>query len=78
MSAMSNTFPDIPDFLRIPQVERRAAWVGRKLTRQGARFGKLDAAEERERKRLQREYDREQERKKKERFAAFLESKRHG
>ena len=24
---------DIPDFLRIPQADRRAAWVGRKLTR---------------------------------------------
>lgn len=26
-------FPDIPDFLRIPQDRRRAAWAGRKLTR---------------------------------------------
>lgn len=76
MSAMSNTFPDLPNFLRIPQDERRAAWKGRKLTRQGARFGKIDAAEERERKRLQREYDRQQEAKRKARLAEFLESRR--
>lgn len=25
--------PDLPDFLRIPQEERRASWVGRKLTK---------------------------------------------
>ena len=24
---------DLPDFLRIPQAERRAAWAGRKLTK---------------------------------------------
>ncbi len=28
----------IPDFLRITQAERNAAWKGRKLTRQGSAF----------------------------------------
>lgn len=37
---------DIPDFLRIPQDERRAAWKGRKLTRQGTRFRPAPRAEE--------------------------------
>ena len=29
---------DLPDFLRIPQGERRAAWAGRKPTKQGSMF----------------------------------------
>jgi hypothetical protein len=50
----------IPDFCRISPEERAAAWRGRKLTRQGTCFGKLDAAEQRARTKLQREYDRQQ------------------
>jgi len=62
--------------IRIPQSERRAAWVGRKLTVQGKSFRSLDAAEERERKKLQREYDRQQAEKRRQRLAEFLESRR--
>ena len=29
---------NIPEFLRIPQDERRAAWKGHKLTKQGSMF----------------------------------------
>ena len=31
-------YEDLPDFLRIPADVRRAAWKGRKLTKQGAMF----------------------------------------
>jgi hypothetical protein len=68
-----STYPDLPDFLRcIPgETLTDRGWAGRKLTRQGARFVKLDAAEERDRKKLQREHDRMQEEKKRARLAAL-------
>jgi len=62
--------------IRLPQSERAAAWKGRKLTTQGRGFRNLDAAEQRERTKLQREYDRQQAEKRKTRLAAFLESRR--
>jgi len=70
------TFPPLPAFCIIPQPERAAAWKGRKLTRQGSRFGGLDAAEDRERRKLQTAYDRQQAEKRKQRLAEFLESRR--
>lgn len=30
--AMTDDYPELPSFLRIPQAERDAAWVGRRLT----------------------------------------------
>jgi len=65
--------PDLPDFLRISAEDRAAAWKGRKLTKQGAGFRRLDVAEERERNRLQREYDRFREEQKRARLAALRE-----
>lgn len=62
--------------VRLPQSERAAAWVGRKLTTQGMRFRSVDAAEERARKKLQRDYDRQQAAKKAARLAEFLESRK--
>jgi hypothetical protein len=66
----------IPDFLIIPQEERRAAWKGRRLTVQGSGFRRVDKAEEAERKRLQKLYDEQQKEKRAARLAAFLESRR--
>ena len=76
MAFDSNAMLD-PDnnLVRLPQPERAAAWRGRKLTVQGRGFRSLDAAEERERKKLQREYDRQQAEKRRQRLAAFLESR---
>lgn len=48
---------DIPDFLRIPQDERRAAWKGRRLTRQGAGFRPETRPEEPATRALRREIE---------------------
>lgn len=56
--------------------ERAADWKGVKLSRQGSRFGKLDAAEQRQRNKLRREYERAKEMERKARFEKFLESRR--
>lgn len=45
--------------VRLPQSERAEAWKGRKLTRAGAGFAKLDRAEQRERNKLERERQRQ-------------------
>lgn len=73
---MTITLNPINLLITIPQDERAAAWKGRRFTRQGAGFRTIDAAEERQRNKLRREYEREQEKKRKERFEAFLESRR--
>lgn len=57
----------------LPQEERAACWKGRRLTKQGSSFNKLDAAEQRQRNRLQREYDRFREEQKRARLAALRE-----
>lgn len=48
---------DFPDFLRIPQDERRAAWKGRKLTKQGVMFRPEAKAEEAATRKLRRELE---------------------
>jgi hypothetical protein len=68
------TYPDFPDFLRIPQAERAAAWKGRKLTTQGSGFKhvvtKVDEAATRQ---LRKEIAAQDEAKKAARFAALRE-----
>jgi hypothetical protein len=65
---------DFPDFLRIPQAERRAAWKGRKLTRQGAMFReKPTKVEEAATRQLRRELEAAEAAKKAERFARLKE-----
>ena len=68
--------PDLPAFLIIPQSERAAAWKGRKLTKQGVGFRTLDAAEQRHRSKLQREYDRVQAQKRADRLKQLRENYR--
>lgn len=68
--------PGIPDFLRISADDRKAAWKGHRFTTQGAGFRHIDAAEERMRSKLQREYDLQQAAKRRARLNAFLESRR--
>jgi len=71
-----STFPDIPDFLRITEPGPSPLWKGRKLTRQGSGFRTIDAAEERSRNRLLREYEREKARKQRERLDALKDRDR--
>jgi bifunctional pyridoxal-dependent enzyme with beta-cystathionase and maltose regulon repressor activities len=59
--------------VRIPQEERVAAWKGHKFTKQGAGFRTIDAAEQRHRNKLQREYDRVQAQKRADRLKALRE-----
>ena len=59
---------DIPDYLRIPQDIRRAAWKGRKLTTQGTAFRVPVKKEEAATRRLRRELEEEAARKKAARF----------
>lgn len=64
----------IPDFLRIPQAERRAAWVGRKLTKQGSMFKvRQTKVEEAATRRLRREVEAAEAAKKAARFARLKE-----
>jgi hypothetical protein len=68
------TYPDFPDFLRIPQAERYAAWRGRKLTTQGSGFkAAVSKAEEAATRQLRKELDAREEAKKTARFAALRE-----
>lgn len=65
---------DVPAFLRIPQDVRRAAWKGRKLTKQGSAFKPAPTRQEEAATRaLRRQIEQEQEQKKAERFAALKE-----
>lgn len=66
--------PDLPDFLRVPQDERRAAWRGRKLTKQGAMFRALPTKqEEAATRQLRRELEAAEIAKREERFARLKE-----
>jgi len=65
---------DFPDFLRIPQDERRAAWRGRKLTRQGSAFrDKPTKVEEAATRQLRKELEAAEAAKKEARFARLKE-----
>jgi hypothetical protein len=67
-------YPAFPDFLRIPQAERAAAWKGRKLTRQGSGFRAAPTKiEEATTRQLRKELERAEEAKKAARFAALRE-----
>jgi len=67
-------YPDVPDYLRIPQAERTAAWKGRKLTKQGSGFrAATTKIEEATTRRLRKELERTEEAKKAARFAALRE-----
>jgi hypothetical protein len=64
----------IPDFLLIPQVERRAAWKGRKLTKQGSTFKvRQSKVEEAATRQLRREIEAAEAAKKAARFARLKE-----
>ena len=65
---------NIPDFLRIPQDERRAAWRGRKLTKQGSGFrAKTTKVEETATRQLRKELAAAEAAKKAARFARLKE-----
>jgi hypothetical protein len=67
-------FPDLPDFLRIPQDERREAWKGRKLTKQGAGFkAPTSKTEEAATRQLRKEVEAQAAAKREARFAALQE-----
>lgn len=72
-----SSYPDIPDYLRIPQAERNAAWKGRKLTRQGSGFKPAPTKiEEAATRQLRKELERAEEAKKAARFAALRAMRR--
>lgn len=64
---------DIPTFLRIPTDERRAAWKGRKLTKQGMSFRPVTKVEEAATRKLRRELEAAEADKKAARFARLKE-----
>ena len=65
---------DIPAFLRLSQEERRAAWKGRKLTKQGSGFkAKVTKVEEAATRALRREIEKQDADKRAARFAALKE-----
>jgi hypothetical protein len=64
---------DLPDFLRIPADVRRAAWKGRKLTKQGAMFRAPSKVEEAATRKLRREIEAAEVAKKAARFARLKE-----
>jgi hypothetical protein len=65
---------ELPDFLRIPQDERRAAWRGRKMTKQGSMFKvKQTRVEEAATRQLRKELAAAEEAKKQARFARLKE-----
>lgn len=67
-------FPDLPDFLRIPPAERKAAWKGRKLTVQGSNFkAKVSKVEEAATRKLRKEMEAADVAKREARFAALRE-----
>lgn len=66
------TFPDLPECLRIPPAERKAAWKGRKLTVQGSGFKcKTTKVEEAATRKLRREVEAAEAAKREARFAAL-------
>jgi len=71
---MTPSFPDLPSFLRIAQDERRAAWRGRRLTKQGASFkAPTTKIEEAATRQLRKELEAELAAKREARFAALRE-----
>jgi hypothetical protein len=64
---------DIPVFLRIPQEVRRAAWKGRKLTKQGSMFRPVTKVEEAATRRLRKELEAAEAAKRAARFARLKE-----
>lgn len=71
--------PDLPDYLRIPQAERAAAWKGRKLTTQGSGFKtKATKVEEAATRELRKQIEAEIVAKREARFAALRELKNRG
>jgi hypothetical protein len=65
---------ELPNFLRIPQDERRAAWKGRKLTRQGSAFKvRQTKVEEAATRQLRKELEAAEAAKKAARFARLKE-----
>lgn len=71
---MNVTFPELPSFLRIAQDERRAAWKGRRLTKQGASFkAPVTKVEEAATRQLRKELEAELAAKREARFAALRE-----
>jgi hypothetical protein len=65
---------DIPAFLRIPQDERKAAWKGKKLTKQGSMFKvRQTKVEEAATRQLRREVEAAEAAKKAARFARLKE-----
>lgn len=55
-------YPELPTFLQISADERRAAWKGRRLTKQGAAFGAaLTKVEDPGTRALRREMERQEE-----------------
>lgn len=64
---------ELPDFLRIPRAERRAAWKGRKLTVQGAMFRPVTKAEDAATRKLRKELEAAEAAKKAARFATLKE-----
>ena len=64
---------DIPDFLRIPQDERREAWKGRRLTKPSAKSMMVTRNEDAQTRAFRREMEKQAEAKKKARFALLRE-----
>lgn len=70
---------DIPNFLRVTPEEaarRKDMWKHHKFTKQGSGFRRVDAAEEKERKRLEREQAKIKAEKQAERFKQLRERTR--
>ena len=63
----------IPDYLRIPADVRRAAWKGRKLTKQGTSFRPVTKTEEAATRQLRKELEAAEVAKKVARFARLKE-----
>jgi hypothetical protein len=70
---MAYDFPDLPDYLRIDQATRKAAWKGHKLTKQGSFFKDKPKEEDPATRKLRREIEAQEAAKKEERFARLKE-----
>lgn len=64
---------DIPEFLRIPAEERRAAWIGRKLTKVKAGGRMVTRNEDASTRAFRRQVEKEATEKKKMKFALLRE-----
>jgi hypothetical protein len=64
---------DLPDFLRIPQDERRAAWLGRRLTKPSARAMMVTRNEDATTRAFRKEMEKQAAKKKAERFKLLRE-----